>query len=170
MINQDNAAVNSPSNVASNNNNNGVLEVRDNQPAEEEEPVPVLDDIEEEANDNQRASEDVVVTQDQTGLPRFAAVPTQTVVARAPLTPATARFVATPAIGHSHAVVSHSDTPVTLATRTVAAPIHAVSHTVAAPARAVATPLATPVNTFALADTASTGFFTFPGAGIAFNF
>ena len=173
MINQDNAASNAPAPApAAPSSDEGVLEVRE--PAEEE-PVPVLEP-EEPETDNQRTvepqpQEDVVVTQDQSGLPRFAAVPTQTVVARAPLTPATARFVATPAIHHSHGVVSHTDA---FGTRTVAAPVHSVAHhavaapAVVAPARAVATPAV--VNNFALADVASTGFFTFPGAGIAFNF
>ena len=184
MINQDNAASN-PAPAPAAPADEGVLEVRE--PVEEEpEPVPVLEEEPEEQDQRtvepQPQEQDVVVTQDQSGLPRFAAVPTQTVVARAPLTPATARFVATPAIHHSHGVVAHTDTPVAFGTRTVAAPVHTVAHTVAAPvhtvahtvaapARAVATPVATPVvNNFALADVASTGFFTFPGAGIAFNF
>ena len=190
MINQDSQA---PAPAPENNDNAVIQEVRDT-PAEpeaiEEEEVPELTEEEEPA---QRAPEtpapapqDVEVSLDQTGLPRFAAVPqTQTVIARAPLTPATSRFVAAPAIGHSHSVLTHSDTPLTFATRTVAAPVHHIAHapvntfaptrTVVAsapvntfaPARTVVA--SAPVNTFGLAD-GNTGFFTLPGAGFAFNF
>ena len=183
MINQDSQA---PAAPAPANNDNEVLEVRD-VPEEseviEDEEVPEL--TEEEQEPVQRtpetpapAPQDVEVSLDQTGLPRFAAVPqTQTVIARAPLTPATSRFVAAPAIGHSHSVLTHSDTPLTFATRTVAAPVHHIAHapvnTFATPARTVVTTptvvASAPVNTFGLAD-GNTGFFTFPGAGFAFNF
>merc|ERR1712029_148003 len=115
--------------------------------------------------------QDVEVSLDQTGLPRFAAVPqTQTVIARAPLTPATSRFVATPVHHHIapvHTIATPARTVVT--TPVATAPVNPF----ATPARTVVTTptvvASTPVNTFGLAD-GNTGFFTFPGAGFAFNF
>ena len=185
MINQDSQA---PAPAPENNDNAVIQEVRDT-PAEpeviEEEEVPELTEEEEPA---QRAPEtpapapqDVEVSLDQTGLPRFAAVPqTQTVIARAPLTPATSRFVAAPVHHHvAHAPVHTIATPArtVVTTPVAAAPVHHFAHapvnTFATPARTVVTTPAVvasaPVNTFGLAD-GNTGFFTFPGAGFAFNF
>ena len=119
--------------------------------------VPVLADeeVDQRTPTNQQ---DVVVTQTGTGLTSFVAVPQHHFVARAPLTPATSRFV--PAALPN--VVTHAGH--------VAVPEagHLV-HAAAAPAvvrAAVATPVAAPVSLAAV----SSGYFTFPGAGIAFQF
>ena len=110
----------------------------------------------EEPEQEQRAQQDVIVTHGPQGLPHFVAVPQQTFVARAPLTPATSRFVPT-----RLSSVVHTDDA------------HHVLHAAApAPAivRAVATPVAAPIATPVVTPGVSSGFFTFPGAGIAFQF
>ena len=146
------------------------------QSAEEEEEEEVIEnDPEPENNNNQRSEQqqqqrqqqDVVVTQGANGLPSFVAVPSTQIVARAPFTPATQRFVAAPAQAHSHSVVSHDAVHHVVPTATtqfvranpVLAPATQVVRT--NPVLAQANPILTP---------ASTGFFTFPGAGIAFQF
>jgi len=91
--------------------------------------------------------QDVIVTQTGQGLPHFVAVPQQTFVARAPLTPATSRFVPT-----------RFGAP-------VASP--ALAPTVF---RAAPSPITAPVAVPAVAQGVSSGFFSFPGAGIAFQF
>ena len=183
MINQDSQAPAAPTPAEPVNNDSEVLEVRD-APEEseviEEEEVPELTEEEEEPVQRTPetpapAPQDVEVSLDQTGLPRFAAVPqTTTVIARAPLTPATSRFVAAP-VHHHIAPVHTIATPArTVVTSPVAHHIaHAPVNTFATPARTVVTTptvvASAPVNTFGLAD-GNTGFFTFPGAGFAFNF
>ena len=98
MINQDSQPINQPTNT----NQNQIQEVRDNpEPVQEpeiieDEPeeVPELVEEPEEEIETRAEPQDVEVSLDQSGLPRFAAVPqTQTVIARAPLTPATARYI-----------------------------------------------------------------------------
>ena len=186
MINQDSQAPAAPT-PAPANNDSEVLEVRD-VPEEseviEDEEVPELTEEEEEPVQRTPetpapAPQDVEVSLDQTGLPRFAAVPqTTTVIARAPLTPATSRFVAAPVHHHIapvHTIATPARTVVT--TPVATAPVHHIAHapvnTFATPARTVVTTptvvASAPVNTFGLAD-GNTGFFTFPGAGFAFNF
>ena len=183
MINQDSQAPAAPT-PAPANNESEVLEVRDapeDTEVIEDEEVPELTEEEEEPvqrTPETPAPQDVEVSLDQTGLPRFAAVPqTQTVIARAPLTPATSRFVAAP-VHHHIAPVHTIATPArTVVTTPINAPVHHIAHapvnTFATPARTVVTTptvvASAPVNTFGLAD-GNTGFFTFPGAGFAFNF
>merc|ERR1712086_395497 len=81
--------------------------------------------------------QDVIVTQTGQGLPHFAAVPHQTFVARAPLTPATSRFVPT-RFGQ------------------VAAPAFAPTVFRTAPS-----PIAAPVAVPAVAQGVSSGYFSF---------
>jgi hypothetical protein len=133
---------------------------------EEENPAP----IQRTPQDNpiqQNIQRDVVVTQNGAGLTRFVAVPhpaTQ-ILARAPLTPATSRFVPTQVadVINSNNVVSHDGNIIHAAAPSI---VRAVATPFAA-ATPVAAPIAAPAITHGVP---STGFFTFPGAGIAFNF
>ena len=86
--------------------------------------------------------------------------PASQIVARAPLTPATSRFVPTQVadVVHSNDVVSHDGSILHTATPSIV--------------RSVATPISAPVAAPAITQgvPVSSGFFTFPGAGIAFQF
>jgi len=144
---------------------------------EEEEVVEEVEQVSAPIN-----QQDVIVTQTGQGLPHFVAVPQQTFVARAPLTPATSRFVPTRfgnvnAFGHTgvqhifrnnfaHNNVFHAGH--------AAAPALAPTVFRAAPAttvfRAAPSPIAAPVAVPALAQGVSSGYFSFPGAGLAFQF
>ena len=112
--------------------------------------------------------------------------PATQIVARAPLTPATSRFVPTQVATPVQQRVVHSNNFVTDANGNIlrtATPslFHSnnvqvthdgdVLHT-ATPSvvRAVATPIAAPVVAPAISQGVSSGYFTFPGAGIAFEF
>jgi len=118
--------------------------------------------------------QDVIVTQTGQGLPHFVAVPQQTFVARAPLTPATSRFVPTRFgnVVHGHTGVQHIFRNPNFAHNNV---FHAGAP-VASPAlaptvfRAAPSPITAPVAVPAVAQGVSSGFFSFPGAGIAFQF
>merc|ERR1712086_161116 len=108
--------------------------------------------------------QDVIVTQTGQGLPHFAAVPHQTFVARAPLTPATSRFVPTRFgnVVHGHTGVQHIFRN-NFAHNNV---FHAGQ--VAAPAfaptvfRTAPSPIAAPVAVPAVAQGVSSGYFSFP--------
>ena len=118
--------------------------------------------------------QDVIVTQTGQGLPHFVAVPQQTFVARAPLTPATSRFVPTRfgnvnAFGHTgvqhifrnnfaHNNVFHAGVP-------AVSPAGAPTFFRTAPS-----PIAAPIAVPAVTQGVSNGYFSFPGAGIAFQF
>merc|ERR1719510_2210415 len=107
------------------------------------EATPEVIQAREPVQEQQEQRRQVVVTQDPRGLPSFFAVPhPQPIVASAPLTPATSRFVATP--------VNANVIPAA-ATRTLVR-----ASPVATPA-VVTTPLG-----HSLASTVSTGFFHFP--------
>ena len=128
--------------------------------------------------------QDVIVTQTGQGLPHFVAVPQQTFVARAPLTPATSRFVPTRFgnVVHGHTGIQHifrnnfahnNVFPVGApAVSPAIAPtvFRAAPGPIAAPIRAVPSPIAAPVAVPAVAQGVSSGYFSFPGAGIAFQF
>ena len=143
----------------------------------EEEKEEVVEEIE-EAPVNQQ---DVIVTQTGQGLPHFVAVPQhqQTFVARAPLTPATSRFVPTRfgnvvLHGHTGAVAQHifRNNFAHHNVFPVGAPavFRAAPSPIAAPIRAAPRPIAAPVAVPAVAQGVSSGYFSFPGAGIAFEF
>ena len=186
VVNNNNAQ--SQAQAQAQSNESVIQAVRDAaaQPAQEEEEEEVAEIVETEQvqetnqrnqqqqQQQQQRGQEVVVTQGQNGLPFFQAVP-QTVLARAPFTPATQRFVAAPAqVAHAEHVVAHDE-----AHHVVAAPT--LVRTQAAPAivRAAAptfvntaqfnTPVFTPV-TNPDGSIVSNGFFHFPGAGFAFDF
>lgn len=112
-----------------------------------------------------------MITQDN-GLRSFVAVPSNQIITRAPISP-----LVSPAVAHHHAhhVETHSDTPLTRVTPVSTAvthlthPVAHVTHPVTRVAHTVPH-VAHPGLTYSLADVASTGYFTYPGAGIAFQF
>ena len=92
-----------------------------------------------------------MITQDN-GLRSFLAVPSNQIISRAPIAPI---FATRDHHGHATHVTTTSDQAITRVVPTAAAVTH-VAHPAAL--------------TYTLADTAATGYFTYPGAGIAFQF
>ena len=104
-----------------------------------------------EPQEQQQQRQRVVITQDN-GLRSFLAVPSNQIISRAPIAPI---FATRDHHGHATHVTTTSDQAITRVVPTAAAVTH-VAHPAAL--------------TYTLADTASTGYFTYPGAGIAFQF
>ena len=139
-------------------NTEEVIEEEPQEPLEEVQPQQVQQSRAQQ-QPAQQQRQNVVITQDN-GLRSFVAVPSNQVISRAPIA----------ALSHANHVVTHTDTPLTRFAPAVAHVAHPTVAHVAHPAavtRAVAVPT---TQGFNLADTASTGFFTFPGAGVAFQF
>ena len=138
-----------------------VLEEEPQDPVEEVQPQEVQQPRAQQ-QPAQQQRQNVVITQDN-GLRSFVAVPSNQVFSRAPIS----------ALSHANHVVTHTDTPLTrFAPAHVAHVAHPAAHVahVAHPAAVTRTVAVPTTQGFNLADTASTGFFTFPGAGVAFQF
>ena len=143
-----------------------VLEEEPQDPVEEVQPQEVQQPRAQQ-QPAQQQRQNVVITQDN-GLRSFVAVPSNQVFSRAPIS----------ALSHANHVVTHTDTPLTrfapavahVAHPTVAHVAHPTVAHVAHPAAVTRTVAVPTTQGFNLADTASTGFFTFPGAGVAFQF
>ena len=147
-------------------NTEEVIEEEPQEPVEEVQPQEVQQPRAQQ-QPVQQQRQNVIITQDN-GLRSFVAVPSNQVISRAPIA----------ALSHANHVVTHTDTPLTrfapavahVAHPTVAHVAHPTVAHVAHPAAVTRTVAVPTTQGFNLADTASTGFFTFPGAGVAFQF
>lgn len=139
-------------------NTEEVIEEEPQEPLEEVQPQEVQQSRAQQ-QPAQQQRQNVVITQDN-GLRSFVAVPSNQVISRAPIA----------ALSHANHVVTHTDTPLTRFAPAVAHVAHPTVAHVAHPAAVTRTVAVPTTQGFNLADTASTGFFTFPGAGVAFQF
>ena len=139
-------------------NTEEVIEEEPQEPLEEVQPQEVQQSRAQQ-QPAQQQRQNVVITQDN-GLRSFVAVPSNQVISRAPIA----------ALSHANHVVTHTDTPLTRFAPAIAHVAHPTVAHVAHPAAVTRTVAVPTTQGFNLADTASTGFFTFPGAGVAFQF
>ena len=139
-------------------NTEEVIEEEPQEPVEEVQPQEVQQPRAQQ-QPVQQQRQNVIITQDN-GLRSFVAVPSNQVISRAPIA----------ALSHANHVVTHTDTPLTRFAPAVAHVAHPTVAHVAHPAAVTRTVAVPTTQGFNLADTASTGFFTFPGAGVAFQF
>lgn len=110
-----------------------------------------------EPQQQQQQQQRVVITQDN-GLRSFLAVPSNQIISRAPFGPI---FATRDHHAHATHVTTTSDQAIARVVPT--APVTHVTH----PVSHIAHPAGL---AYTLADTASTGYFTYPGAGFAFQF